>query len=125
MVIACSSSSYNLVETVSTLRFGVRAKTIKNRATTHVEYSLDEYKSLLAKSRGKLSSCLQRVKLLEKIIVDAGLELPAASFVEGKLPLPSLAIQSLLQRSVQYGLLGEIAIMKTYKKLFLSDRGKR
>lgn len=31
LVIACSASSYNLTETLSTLRFGERAKKIKNK----------------------------------------------------------------------------------------------
>ncbi|KAG1241094.1 hypothetical protein G6F68_017025 [Rhizopus microsporus] len=32
LIINCSPSSYNEAETISTLRFGARAKTIKNKA---------------------------------------------------------------------------------------------
>jgi kinesin family protein 5 len=31
MIVTCSCSSYNAAETVSTLRFGVRAKSIQNQ----------------------------------------------------------------------------------------------
>lgn len=39
LVICCSPSSFNDTETVSTLRFGMRAKSIKNKATVNVEMS--------------------------------------------------------------------------------------
>jgi hypothetical protein len=31
LIVACSPSSYNMMETISTLRFGTRAKFIKNK----------------------------------------------------------------------------------------------
>ena len=47
LIINCSPSSYNDAETVSTLRFGVRAKTIKNKAKVNAELSPQELKRQL------------------------------------------------------------------------------
>ena len=44
LIINCSPSSYNDAETVSTLRFGVRAKSIKNKAKVNAELSPAEMK---------------------------------------------------------------------------------
>ncbi|KAJ1968006.1 hypothetical protein H4R35_006548, partial [Dimargaris xerosporica] len=53
LIINCSPSSYNDAETVSTLRFGMRAKTIKNKAKVNQDLSPTELKKLLkaAKTR--------------------------------------------------------------------------
>ncbi len=50
LIINCSPSSYNEAETLSTLRFGNRAKTIKNKAKINQERSAAELKELLAKA---------------------------------------------------------------------------
>lgn len=47
LIINCSPSSYNDAETVSTLRFGMRAKTIKNKAKVNAELSAAELKRQL------------------------------------------------------------------------------
>jgi kinesin family protein 5 len=47
LIITASSSSYNITETLSTLRFGTRAKRIKNRPKVNQERSIEEYKALL------------------------------------------------------------------------------
>lgn len=47
LIINCSPSSYNDAETVSTLRFGIRAKTIKNKAKVNAELSPAELKRQL------------------------------------------------------------------------------
>lgn len=47
LIINCSPSSYNESETISTLRFGIRAKTIKNKAKINAELSPTELKRLL------------------------------------------------------------------------------
>ncbi|KAI9489113.1 kinesin heavy chain [Zychaea mexicana] len=49
LIINCSPSSYNEAETLSTLRFGVRAKTIKNKAKVNADLSPAELKALLKK----------------------------------------------------------------------------
>ena len=47
LIINCSPSSYNDAETVSTLRFGMRAKSIKNKAKINAELSPAELKRQL------------------------------------------------------------------------------
>ncbi|KAI8967405.1 P-loop containing nucleoside triphosphate hydrolase protein [Mycotypha africana] len=49
LIINCSPSSYNEAETLSTLRFGMRAKTIKNKAKVNADLSPAELKALLKK----------------------------------------------------------------------------
>ena len=47
LIINCSPSSYNEAETIGTLRFGIRAKTIKNKAKINAELSPAELKRQL------------------------------------------------------------------------------
>ncbi|KAL0944352.1 kinesin heavy chain [Colletotrichum truncatum] len=56
LIINCSPSSYNDAETLSTLRFGTRAKAIKNKAKVNAELSPAELKALLGKARGQIST---------------------------------------------------------------------
>ncbi|KAI1849328.1 hypothetical protein JX265_012111 [Neoarthrinium moseri] len=51
LIINCSPSSYNDAETLSTLRFGMRAKSIKNKAKVNAELSPAELKAMLKKSQ--------------------------------------------------------------------------
>lgn len=48
LIVTCSPSAYNLEETYSTLRFGVRAKRIKNKPRVNQERTAAEYKAMLA-----------------------------------------------------------------------------
>jgi kinesin family protein 5 len=54
LIVNCSPSSYNDTETLSTLRFGVRAKTIKNKAKINAELSPGELRQLLRQSQTRL-----------------------------------------------------------------------
>lgn len=56
LIINCSPSSYNVEETLSTLRFGERAKKIENKATINQELSPTELKALLKQFKGELST---------------------------------------------------------------------
>ena len=49
LIVTCSPSPYNEAETISTLRFGVRAKAIKNKPKVNREYTIGELKLMLAK----------------------------------------------------------------------------
>ncbi|KAI9033826.1 kinesin heavy chain [Phycomyces nitens] len=49
LIINCSPSSYNEAETLGTLRFGMRAKSIKNKAKVNADLSPAELKALLKK----------------------------------------------------------------------------
>ena len=50
-------------ETISTLRFGTRAKRIKNNAVVNQELSVAEYKALLAASEGKVAQDRKSTRL--------------------------------------------------------------
>jgi kinesin family member 5 len=56
LIINCSPSSYNDAETVSTLRFGMRAKTIKNKAKVNAELSPQELKRQLKLAQNQAMS---------------------------------------------------------------------
>lgn len=58
LIVNCSPSSFNDSETLSTLRFGVRAKTIKNKAKINTELSPLELRQLLQKCQRQLESRL-------------------------------------------------------------------
>ncbi|KAI0818737.1 kinesin heavy chain [Irpex lacteus] len=65
LIINCSPSSYNDAETLSTLRFGIRAKSIKNTARVNAELSPLELKGLLAKANATNSSHQKYIAALE------------------------------------------------------------
>ena len=56
LIVNCSPASYNEAETLSTLRFGMRAKSIKNKARVNVEMSPAELKALLKKTQAELAN---------------------------------------------------------------------
>lgn len=53
LIINCSPSAFNDAETVSTLRFGMRAKSIKNKAKVNAELSPAELKAHLRKAKAE------------------------------------------------------------------------
>ncbi|KIL69768.1 hypothetical protein M378DRAFT_156997 [Amanita muscaria Koide BX008] len=65
LIINCSPSSYNDAETLSTLRFGIRAKSIKNTARVNQELSPLELKGLLQKSQLANTSYQKHIAALE------------------------------------------------------------
>ncbi|OMJ20671.1 Kinesin heavy chain [Smittium culicis] len=65
LIINCSPSSFNSSETVSTLRFGTRAKSIKNKAKVNQEYSPEELKLMVKKLNSKVTSYKAFIKSLE------------------------------------------------------------
>ncbi|KAJ3185366.1 hypothetical protein HDU85_001416 [Gaertneriomyces sp. JEL0708] len=65
LIINASPSSFNEDETLSTLRFGMRAKTIKNKARMNVELSPAELKLLLKKSKAEIVSLQNYCSALE------------------------------------------------------------
>lgn len=62
LIINCSPSSYNEAETLSTLRFGNRAKSIKNKAKVNQERSAAELKALLAKAEAEIERLKAYIK---------------------------------------------------------------
>lgn len=65
LIINCSPSSYNDAETISTLRFGVRAKAIKNKAKINAELSPSELKQLLKKAQNQVTTYESYLSSLE------------------------------------------------------------
>nr|OQO22120.1 hypothetical protein B0A51_10784 [Rachicladosporium sp. CCFEE 5018] len=65
LIINCSPMSYNYEETVSTLRFGERAKTIKQKAKINEELSPAQLKAMLRKTQGQLSTFETYISSLE------------------------------------------------------------
>ncbi|KAJ2802842.1 hypothetical protein H4R20_003123 [Coemansia guatemalensis] len=65
LIINCSPSSFNAAETVSTLRFGVRAKSIKNKAKINQDFSPAELKLMLKKARSQCVSFQTYITALE------------------------------------------------------------
>ncbi|KAF8201817.1 kinesin heavy chain [Pholiota molesta] len=65
LIINCSPSSYNEAETLSTLRFGIRAKSIKNTARVNAELSPLELKGLLQKAQLANTSYQKYIASLE------------------------------------------------------------
>ena len=65
LIINCSPSSYNDTETLSTLRFGMRAKSIKNKAKVNAELSPAELKAMLAKAKNNITNFENYIASLE------------------------------------------------------------
>ncbi|CAG8960750.1 hypothetical protein HYFRA_00002286 [Hymenoscyphus fraxineus] len=65
LIINCSPSSYNDAETLSTLKFGMRAKAIKNKAKVNAEISPAELKALLKKARSQVTTFEQYFQTLD------------------------------------------------------------
>ncbi|KAG1756751.1 kinesin heavy chain [Suillus paluster] len=65
LIINCSPSQYNESETLSTLRFGIRAKSIKNTARVNAELSPLELKGLLSKAQLANTRHLAYIQSLE------------------------------------------------------------
>lgn len=66
LIINCSPASYNEAETLSTLRFGMRAKSIKNKARVNVEMSPAELKAMLKKTVAELATVREHASKLEE-----------------------------------------------------------
>ena len=65
LIINCSPAYYNGSETVSTLRFGVRAKSIKNNAKVNTELPPLELKKLLKQAQSEIVFCKKHIESLE------------------------------------------------------------
>lgn len=77
LIITTSPHPYNDAETLSTLRFGQRARNIKNAPKVNREYSVAELKKLLEKAEVKIEVSEKRIKILSKQINDLGGEVPS------------------------------------------------
>lgn len=76
LITTCSPSSYNECETLSTLRFGMRAKKIKNKPKINKEVTVAELKNEVDKLESLLVACNSRIIQLEKFIIKHNLTPP-------------------------------------------------
>lgn len=76
LIITCSPHPFNDAETLSTLRFGARARNIKNAPKVNKEYTVPELKRLLEKAEEKIEALKKHIKILEKQILENGGSLP-------------------------------------------------
>ena len=65
LVVAVSPSSFNASETVSTLRFGTRAKSIENKVSVNKTRSVEELEVLLRKAENAIDVQSSHIKTLE------------------------------------------------------------
>lgn len=85
LIITCSPSIYNDMETISTLRFGTAARNIKNKPKINKELTVAEMKKLLEKSEKIIQVKSYRVEVLEKIMKQNGQEIPEDEYKDLKL----------------------------------------
>ena len=76
LIINCSPSMYNAVETLSNLRFGMRAKSIKNNAKINKQLTVGELKLIVKNLEKELAIKNKRIQVLEKTILDLGGTIP-------------------------------------------------
>ena len=76
LIITCSPSVYNESESLSTLRFGERAKKIKNKPKINKEITVAELQLIVSNLETQLDKANRRIKQLEEFIIDKGFELP-------------------------------------------------
>ena len=65
LIITCSPHPSNDQETISTMRFGERARIVKNKAKVNREFSVEELKQILAKANTKIEMQEKRIKALQ------------------------------------------------------------
>ena len=76
LIITCSPSQYNESETLSTLRFGTRAKKMKNKPKINKEVTVQELKLKVEKLEKLLVICNARITQLTDFINQNGLVVP-------------------------------------------------
>ena len=91
LCINASPSDYNYGETMSTLRFGQRAKSIKNKAKVNQERSATELMGMLARSEKEINLLKAYIDMLVKDLLELspGHAVPPMSVVAGVKPTPS------------------------------------
>ena len=72
LLINCSPSSYNSNETISTLRFGSRAKNIQNKPKINEQRSVEELSALLQKAENAIDMQQSYILALEGQLRAAG-----------------------------------------------------
>ena len=84
LIITCSPSPYNESETMSTLRFGIRAKAIKNKPKVNKEFTVAELKLLIAKLEEQILKKDKYIEIIEETLKKSGLGVPNVAEYEQK-----------------------------------------
>lgn len=69
LIITCSPSVFNEEETRSTLRFGQRAKQIKNKAKVNKEFSIAELRYMLQVAEKDIRIKEHTIKIMDNYII--------------------------------------------------------
>ena len=85
LIITCSPHPYNDQETLSTMRFGARARCIKNKPKINREYTIPELKKLLEAAQTENELLKERIRELELILTQKGIDVPKTVIPESKL----------------------------------------
>ena len=80
LIITCSPSIYNESESLSTLRFGERAKKIKNKPKINKEITVAELQKLVTQLKENLKKADTRISQLENYIRQNGLSVPESDY---------------------------------------------
>jgi len=73
LLIACSPHKFNIEETISTLKFGQRAKQIKNAVKINRQRSVAELEAIVARLTSELDQLRAYISLLEPLLPDTDL----------------------------------------------------
>ena len=90
LIITCSPSIYNEAESLSTLRFGNRAKNIKNKPKINKEMTVSELQNIIDSLEKQLAIAQEKISCLENFILNNGLDIP----LENELINPKTNINS-------------------------------
>ena len=82
LIVTCSPHPFNDAETLSSLRFGARARNIKNKPKINKQYSVNELMKMLEMAEGKIEMLEKRIQILSKQILEMGGELPSDKDME-------------------------------------------
>ncbi|KAK3235849.1 hypothetical protein CYMTET_53970 [Cymbomonas tetramitiformis] len=89
LIIACSPSSYNAIETISTLRFGSRAKAIKNKLRVHTTFGGGggaEFEGVMMKKEEEITRLQAMVAAMEAEVVQVKRENVVYTTIYGEAP---------------------------------------
>lgn len=80
LIITCSPSSHNDLETLSTLRFGMRAKKIENKPKINKEISVTELKIEIDRLENLVQESNGRITMLERLLNQSNIPIPKIEF---------------------------------------------
>ena len=76
LIITCSPHPYNDQETLSTCRFGQRARSVKNNAKVNREYTIPELRKLLEAAEKEVETYKMQIVVLQDELEKYGGSIP-------------------------------------------------